>query len=228
MDVDDDDNINQYGAYGQAEYKLMDGKLSFWVHWIRLSRPYSISSISKGSHVYKPAPRHTFRGTYNRAFSAPTSLNFSLDLASAFLPNGVTIRGYGNSTGFDYRYDANGLPQFRSPGAYNIDFDNNPLNDWASFGNTADNYRYFGAMADVLGSELAQLSDAVNAGQVSLVLNTLSQGIWNDATGTIQNADQMVIDLATLSATGGDYGHLLWISIPSVILMRLIFNYPDL
>ena len=46
----------------------------------------------------------------------------------------------------------------------------------------------------------------MNAGQVALVLNTLSQGIWNNATGTIQNADQMVIDLATLSATGGDYG----------------------
>ena len=61
-------------------------------------------------------------------------------------------------------------------------------------------------MADVLGSELAKLSDDVNAGQVALVLNTLSQGIWNNSTGTIQNADQMVIDLATPAATGGDYG----------------------
>ena len=205
---EDNDNINQYGGYGQAEYKMMDGKLSF-LGALRLDYQDRIQEFQvspRAAIVYKPASRHTLRGTYNRAFSAPTSLNFSLDLASAFLPNGVTIRGYGNSTGFDYRYDANGLPQFRSPGAYNIDFDNNPLNDWGSFGNTADNYRYFGAMADVLGSELAKLSESVNAGQVALVLNTLSQGLWDDASGSIQNADQMVIDLATLSATGGDYG----------------------
>ena len=94
--IHDDDNINQYGAYGQAEYKLMDGKLSF-LGALRLDYQDRIQElhISKAI-VYKPAARPLFRGTYNRAFSAPTSLNFSLDLANTFLPNGVTIRGYGN------------------------------------------------------------------------------------------------------------------------------------
>ncbi|NIQ30365.1 MAG: TonB-dependent receptor, partial [Acidobacteria bacterium] len=33
--------------------------------------------------VYKPTPEHNIRLTYNRAFSQPTSINFSLDLFSS-------------------------------------------------------------------------------------------------------------------------------------------------
>ena len=53
-----------------AEYKTMDGKLTF-LGALRLDYQDRIQEVQvspRAAIVYKPAARHTFRGTYNRAF----------------------------------------------------------------------------------------------------------------------------------------------------------------
>lgn len=100
-------NINQYGGYLQANYKL--------------SKQWSVTAASRLDYqdvidewmlspraalVYKPKENHTFRATYNRAFTSPSALNFFLDV------NNSAYRAFGNSTGLDYRQDVNGIPQY--------------------------------------------------------------------------------------------------------------------
>ena len=81
----------------------------------------------RGAVVFKPKENHTFRLTYNRAFQAPTALNFFLDLnngnitgsrnsalssGTATVPN--SIRALGN-TGLTYGTGTNGLPTVLTP-----------------------------------------------------------------------------------------------------------------
>ena len=77
--------------------------------------------------VYKPSTRQTFRLTYNRAFSAPSSNNLNLDILQLadlgdlgafgqslfgldYIP-GIGVRATGNRGGFTYSYDNNGFAQ---------------------------------------------------------------------------------------------------------------------
>jgi iron complex outermembrane receptor protein len=96
-------NINQYGAYLQGDYKF-NNKWSF-TGAARVDYQDVIDEVMwspRAALVYKPKENHTFRLTYNRAFSAPTALNFFLDLNNSALPNGTNLRGFGNATGFTY------------------------------------------------------------------------------------------------------------------------------
>ena len=127
---EDDDNINQLGVYGQAEYHV-NQKLDI-LGALRGDYQDRINEFfisPRAAIVYKPTPRHTARITYNRAFSAPSALNTALDLPQLFVPNGITARGFGNPSGFNYNYGTDGFAQFRSPydgGWYNVaDLSNN-------------------------------------------------------------------------------------------------------
>lgn len=104
-------DINQYGAYLQGDYK-------FNKHWsftgaLRMDYQDAIDETMwspRAALVYKPKENHTFRLTYNRAFSAPTALNFFLDINNGLLPTGQNVRAFGNATGVRYDRDANGMP----------------------------------------------------------------------------------------------------------------------
>jgi outer membrane receptor for ferrienterochelin and colicins len=111
-------NINQYGGYLQGEYKF--NKKWSATAATRLDYQDAISEwmlSPRAAIVFKPRENHTFRATYNRAFSSPTALNFFLDLFNGSItgtlngkgvPN--SIRAFGNSTGIKYNLGADGNP----------------------------------------------------------------------------------------------------------------------
>lgn len=127
---EDKDDINEYGFYLQSESALSErldlvlaGRLDDHNH---ISNPVA---SPRAALMLKPAPTHTVRLTYNRAFSTPTSNNLFLDLVSSpdafglgrgfqpalgFSPR-IDVRAQGGLNGFTFRRDAGGLPMFRSP-----------------------------------------------------------------------------------------------------------------
>ncbi|MFH1701590.1 MAG: TonB-dependent receptor [Candidatus Zixiibacteriota bacterium] len=127
---EDIDNINEYGGYVQGEYKI-DPKLKL-LGAIRIDDHNHLKDLvisPRAALSYQPAKDHNFRATYNRAFSTPDNNNLFLDLLSradmgdvgakfapllGFSP-AVDVRVQGvPESGFHWKYDDSGLPQFRS------------------------------------------------------------------------------------------------------------------
>jgi len=104
-------NINQDGVYLQGEYKFnkqWSATVASRLDYQDAIKEWMLSP--RAALVYKPQDNHTFRLTYNRAFSSPTALNFFLDLYNGSVtgtPN--SIRAFGN-TGMTYNLGADGLP----------------------------------------------------------------------------------------------------------------------
>jgi iron complex outermembrane receptor protein len=126
-----DDDIDEYGVYLQSETQIFS-KLDL----LLAARGDDHSRIEdpvfspRAALVFKPNTNHSFRATYNRAFSTPTSNNLFLDISSRqdvfgfdalFRPalgfgptSNVRAQGVPKS-GFNFSIGPNGLPQFRSP-----------------------------------------------------------------------------------------------------------------
>lgn len=191
---EDDDNINQLGVYGQAEYHVTE-KLDI-LGALRGDYQDRINEFfvsPRGAIVYKPTPRHTTRITYNRAFSAPSALNTALDLPQLFVPNGITARGLGNPSGFAYNRGGDGFAQFRSP------YDNN----WYSVNDQSNNGLLFGGVVSSLGNIVAQgiYGDNPTAAQVTFVQDELAK-VVGDLTNPVTSAlngtvNHRVIDFIT-------------------------------
>ena len=116
-------NINQYGGYLQGDYKF-NSKWSF-TGAARVDYLDAIDEVMwspRAALVYKPKENHTFRLTYNRAFSAPTALNFFLDINNGLLPTGQNVRAFGNATGIQYNRSANGLPLINTAAGTEVDY----------------------------------------------------------------------------------------------------------
>jgi outer membrane receptor for ferrienterochelin and colicins len=124
---EDEDNTSEFGAYLQSETRLsrmFDLVLAGRVD-THSALPDAIFS-PRAALIFKPAAEQSFRATFNRAFSTPTSLNQFLDLATsvpdqttnpdnaaaARLGYSVRVQGTG-TTGFNFRQ--NGQFQMRSP-----------------------------------------------------------------------------------------------------------------
>jgi len=104
-------DINQYGGYLQGDYKF--NKMWSFTGAMRVDYQDAIDEVMfspRGALVFKPKENHTFRATYNRAFSSPSALNFFLDVNNGLLPTGQNVRAFGNATGLSYnRGTFNGL-----------------------------------------------------------------------------------------------------------------------
>ena len=128
---EDDDSVNEIGVYLQSETELTD-QLRFvaaarYDNHNRLEDPVF---SPRAALVFKPAPDHNLRATYNRAFSTPTTNNLFLDIRAAkdafgfeaafkdILPfnPAIDVRAQGvGLDGFRFSRSADGRPQFRSP-----------------------------------------------------------------------------------------------------------------
>jgi len=188
---DDDDNINQYGIYGQAEYHVHE-KIDL-VGALRGDYQDRIDEFMvspRAAFVYKPTQRHTIRLTYNRAFSSPSALNTALDLPSTFVPNGIIGRGFGNPDGFSYNYGTDGYAQFRAPDAYT-----NTGGNWYSVADNSNNYLLF---EDVTQSIGAVLGEALvnNSALGQLLISGLTDGL-TDANSPVNDVDLIVTDFVT-------------------------------
>lgn len=116
---ENDDKITEVGGYLQSETRLREG-LDF-VAAARVddhSRLKATQLSPRAGFVYRPAPGHNVRLTYNRAFNQPTSNNLFLDLVSARdlggLPYDVRVTGVPKD-GFQFRRDVGGRALMRSP-----------------------------------------------------------------------------------------------------------------
>lgn len=85
---EDDDNINEIGGYLHSETQLTD-QVDF-VAAVRLDDHNWLEDVvfsPRAGIVFRPAEEQSFRLTFNRAFSTPTSNNLFLDLqASPLIP----------------------------------------------------------------------------------------------------------------------------------------------
>ncbi|MEZ5013161.1 MAG: TonB-dependent receptor [Chitinophagales bacterium] len=131
-EFEDSDNINEIGGYVQGKYNATEkvdliAALRYDYHNF-VDQPF----ISPRAGVlYKANQKNTFRLTYNRSFSAPSSNNLNLDilqLADLTGYSGIFEAGLGldydpsmplyaigNRGGFNYMYDDQSLPMFTSP-----------------------------------------------------------------------------------------------------------------
>ena len=129
---EEDDNINEIGAYLQSETKILP-ELKF-IAAGRIDDHNQLEDIVLSPRValaFQPNDDHNFRVTYNRAFNTPRTSDLFLDILSAkdafqlganfqpvlgFSPN-IDIRAQGvrAETGFTFKRSANGRPEFRSP-----------------------------------------------------------------------------------------------------------------
>lgn len=190
---EDDDNILQTGGYIQGEYQLHE-KLKL-VGAIRADYHNRINNVffsPRAAMVYKATPKHSFRATYNRAFSSPQTLNLFLDLSNGAIPNGINIRGIGNATGYDYRYGANGLAQFRS--SFNA---TNGTPQWYDVGDRSNNYQFFNEITTIIANGLASAT-----GFPGEVVNGLVASLLTDIagpTGAIQDVNQVTVDYVKLA-----------------------------
>lgn len=185
---EDDDNINQLGIYGQADWDITEKwKLLGALRIDYMDQIEEIQFSPRASLAFRPSKRHTIRATYNRAFSSPTSLNLSLDLANGFSPAGYAVRGIGNPSGYTYSFnETNNQIQYLS----HYDGSNTTYYD---YNNTANNYQWFDAQLSIVAAGLAE-SAGFDPALVEAILNSLLVGIGGD-TGTIQNTSHLGVEL---------------------------------
>lgn len=122
---EDDDDINEYGAYLQSETAIFS-KLDL-VAAVRADEHNHIENPVLSPRlgiVFKPGMGHNFRFTYNRAFGTPSAANLFLDILSQNISNPfdlatplISFRGMGvpSSTGFTFMRDAENRPMMMSP-----------------------------------------------------------------------------------------------------------------
>jgi len=100
---EDNDNINEYGIYGQSTTKITNRlELSLALRGDYNNVVDQVQLSPRVGLVLKPSPNSSFRATYNRSFSSPTATSNWLDLVAAVLPGGINVRGRGAATGFTY------------------------------------------------------------------------------------------------------------------------------
>ena len=129
---EEDDNINEIGAYLQSETKILP-QLKF-IAAGRVDDHSQLEDMVLSPRValaIQPNDDHNLRVTYNRAFNTPRTSDLFLDILSAkdpfqlganfqpalgFSPN-IDIRAQGvrSETGFTFKRSTDGRPEFRSP-----------------------------------------------------------------------------------------------------------------
>ncbi len=119
---EDDDQTTEIGGYVQWEWAL-NPKFDF-TGAFRYDYNSSLADpvfSPRAALVYKPDASNSFRVTFNRAFSTPSSTNQFLDISGGTIPiPGLPFRydlratGAGGN-GYMYMRDANGIPMHMSP-----------------------------------------------------------------------------------------------------------------
>lgn len=118
---EDDDTVDEVGGYAQYERGLSDMfDLVLAARVDKHSRLDDAVFSPRAALVYKPDEANSFRLTFNRAFTTPTTLNFFLDLSNQTLPIfgpfNYDIRVQGTTeNGFEFMRDGMGVPMHMSP-----------------------------------------------------------------------------------------------------------------
>ena len=126
---ENDDNVAEVGTYLQADWDVRA-----WMSLVGAARVDYHNRMQRTTFspraalVLKPAPNHTFRATFNKAFVTPIPNDLFADLLGlrdvftlgqmepllGFAPE-TDLRLQGMDRGFSFNRSANGQPRFRSP-----------------------------------------------------------------------------------------------------------------
>lgn len=126
---ENDDNVAEVGMYLQADWDVRT-----WMSLVGAARVDYHNRIQRTTFspraalVLKPAPNHTFRTTFNKAFVTPLPNDLFADLLGlgdvftlgqmepllGFAPE-TDLRVQGMDSGFSFNRSTNGQPRFRSP-----------------------------------------------------------------------------------------------------------------
>lgn len=107
-----DDNLDEYGVYAQSTTDLTDQlKLTLALRGDYGSVQEKIQLAPRAAIVYQPVAGHSFRATYNRAFSSMGTNSSFLDLVAANA-GGITVRARGAADGYTWERDASLEPTF--------------------------------------------------------------------------------------------------------------------
>ena len=102
------ETISEFGAYAQALLRLdpkFDVTLALRGDYNNVGEEFQLSP--RAAIVYKPSNSHSFRVSYNRAFSSPSTNSMFLDIIAGQIPNtNIMIRGRGTGQGFSWERDA--------------------------------------------------------------------------------------------------------------------------
>lgn len=117
---EDNDTYQEIGGYLQTKFRLSD-KIDLLASF-RIDQHSELNDpvfSPRAALVFKPFASHTFRATYNRSFSTPSSNNLFLDLEAARVPIGsfytLGVRAQGvPKSGFTFERDAQGRPTWVS------------------------------------------------------------------------------------------------------------------
>jgi outer membrane receptor for ferrienterochelin and colicins len=118
---ENDDNVDEWGIYLQSKTMLTEQ-----VDLILAGRMDSHSILPdkvlspRAALVFKPTEEQSFRFSYNRAYSAPSTLNYFLDIPNGYAPGlaslGYGLRAYGTGRhGWSLTNADGSLKGFRSP-----------------------------------------------------------------------------------------------------------------
>ncbi len=118
---DPDDNVDEWGFYLQSKTALAEqldlilaGRMDH--HSVLPDLVWS----PRAALVFRPIPEQSFRLSFNRAYSAPSTLNYFLDIPNGYAPGlaalGYGLRGYGTGRNGWSVSNPDGSPKgFRSP-----------------------------------------------------------------------------------------------------------------
>jgi outer membrane receptor for ferrienterochelin and colicins len=123
---EEDAQITEVGAYAQASLALseqLDAVVAARGDYNNVVEQFQVSP--RAALVYKPAPEHSLRASYNRAFSSPGNNSLFLDIGAqtTTLPTGqrIIFQGRGSVDGFtfaDYRATGTALFSLPVPGLF--------------------------------------------------------------------------------------------------------------
>ena len=114
------DDINELGGYLQSRTALTDQLDCVVAGHVDSILPSNVFS-TRAAFVFQPKPEHSFRVSYNRAYSTPTALNYFLDISGGVAPRplgalGYSTRAYGSGlNGWSLQDTPGTLRGMRSP-----------------------------------------------------------------------------------------------------------------
>jgi iron complex outermembrane receptor protein len=204
-----DDHMNEWGVYLQSKTALSDQ-----VDFIAAGRfdRHSVLAGDEGTFdnmvfspraalVFRPVPEQSLRLSYNQAYSAPSSLNYFLDISNGFAPGlsslGIGLRAFGTGRdGWSLQNADGSLKGFTSP------FTPEQLGGRTALMEMALATQYWGAAIQVLQAQVAAGALPASLGPLLPVLAGLSPTAGDIGTMLYHPIDETLVpsDQANLAA----------------------------
>ncbi|MFC1527038.1 TonB-dependent receptor domain-containing protein, partial [Candidatus Latescibacterota bacterium] len=211
---EDDDDINEYGVYVQSETGLSD-ELDLVLALRRDTHNRLDDAVysPRAALLYKPLETQTFRATYNRAFSTPTTVNLYLDLLTREDPLSLGPRLQASGIALPFTPQLN----MRAQGTYRDGFD-----EGFTFQGTATAPSFRSPFAPMTGLTTDNYIPMANTAFAGVILQEMVPAIQTQASQLI--AAQLMLagmDAATAQATADQQAAAVAAAVPMIVPTEL-------